>query len=201
MPNNQERYRLYMSNKQLYELCTELLSFISVIEDNIAIFEVYNELAPEIKKSPDYMMTYIEDSQLSIEQMILIETMKIFDNAFTFGHTNKRNCSFHLLTILIKEEAFKDYQQYITRINTLCEKYEKIGLKTIRNKKLAHHDKATLDKMEITIFQYSDITALIAEGKAIINDILFSFCHIEYANSNKKEIYKKAIRSMINGSY
>ncbi|MDD4858920.1 MAG: hypothetical protein PHR56_01755 [Dehalococcoidales bacterium] len=162
--------------KQLAQLRRNIfdgLSYFIVFQDLNIEFEKGNKLLGKDKNFWWRYRGFLAPIRKALSGSALIELSKAYDK-------NSRTVS--IITILnILTENYEYLSPYSTReeLNTIQVRIDSNSetlkrLKTLRDKRLAHHDSVVTDNIELP---YDDINVLIEETKSIYNSIYYS--HVE----------------------
>lgn len=141
-------------------------SILTKIREDIAILRVYRLACAKLQNR------FLEKSYIVIMNHLFLEITKIFDPAYC---GKDENCSIKLLRELCKksEHKFPDKEQdpLLQRVNDLCNDYENMYLKRLRNKKLSHYDLASMFDHTFSQVNFDEIVKLVEEYTVVISEI------------------------------
>lgn len=131
------------SEDKAFRVWVGILELTSEIWKYVAITKAYKRITAENScdsKSADFLDVAFQ----AIWDQLLLDISKVFDRARTCGN---ENCSIDLLKELIQEStSFSEAEKEIINkeADRLCESFDKIISRDMRNKQIAHYDLESL---------------------------------------------------------
>ena len=137
------------------ELLLALTAFTYEAQKYVAVLSTIEKYALFFRNA-DTQSPFMEICEQATEQQLLTLLSRMFDKAKTH---NKTNCTFRTL----QEECRKKNisQSVLCAIDEICNEYEQIISRDVRNKKLAHIDYETLFSRENALIDFSLLSNLV----------------------------------------
>lgn len=107
----------------------------------------------------------------SLWRQLMSELSKIYDRALTCG---KENCSIERLEKACEESPFLSSErrdEFTKNMENMRKRYEMLFPRELRNKKLAHYDRAAIRKQIVDDYCFDDIELFVRDTASLLDKI------------------------------
>lgn len=155
-----------MEERSLPKIWIEINSLFSFSISYTAALKAYGLVFGD-----DQENRFLSLAHESLWRQLMSEISKIYDRASTCG---KENCSIERLEKACEESQFlssERQEEFTENMGDMRKRYEMLFPRELRNKKLAHYDRAAIRKQIVDDYCFDDIELFVRDTASLLDKI------------------------------